>query len=78
MTATDKPSIAELMRIANEQPARDARSNGQLKLRNAAPVLLDIAAAGIRYDEELAKPNNYEATCEAHRSLLALIAKVRP
>lgn len=52
MTADDKPSIAELQRIRHEMPTgqwaltSDEGARATVRLLNAAPMLLKIAAAG--------------------------------
>lgn len=92
MSTDDRPSIAELQRLA---PAllemRDtlARRQAEPLIHRAAPVLLEIAAAGLKLDaaeraltaaKEAGRPHQAElreaAACLAEHDIA--LAKVRP
>lgn len=101
MTTTDKPSIAELQRMCatllDPAPLESVdhwskADNAQIALRNAAPVLLEIAAAGKAWQEARdasigdaylrcpAGPSkkSQQELSEAVACLLAALAKVTP
>lgn len=73
---SDRPSIAELLRLC-----RDESANHDVELADATPVLLEIAAAALELDA-MSSFSNRTATDEdvtmARRELRKALAKVRP
>lgn len=76
MTTDDRPSIAELQRIEREIGTADWTGKdpyGAAAFRNAAPVLLEIAAATKALQSE-----GWDFRSATMDMLLAALAKVRP
>jgi len=80
----DRPSISDLQRLVGTDPFYPHRIHELQSIRNAAPVLLEIAAAALA--RSLAECSCGaelgcfpDCTCEvAERRLLDALAKVRP
>lgn len=82
----DRPSIAELQRIEREDLGPSPQEilewwspgdRGRIALRNAAPVLLEIAAAALAWKATRMVPG-IAAEREAAHVLIAALGKVLP
>lgn len=92
MTDDERPSIAELQRIEREDIAPGpwetwnhwtASDRGKVAIRNAAPELLEIAAAALERDAAMKKIEDekggvWDDVYRADSRLRAALAKVRP
>lgn len=80
----DRPSIAELQRIERNDLSPSPwesldhwtpADRAKIALRNAAPVLLEIVAAALRYRDGMTRSEVDTSRCEV---LDRALAKVRP